>query len=81
MIMIRFIQPGILCMYVCMYIIMYCMYVLYVCILEILEFLFNLFPECPEEQNLCNGECIPDKDKDCIPDERVILLMIFYQPV
>ena len=80
------------CMYVCMYF-MYCMYVcmyfmycMYVCILEILEFLFNLFlsePPCPDEQNLCNGECIPDKDKDCIPDPdvRVILLMILYQPV
>ena len=65
-------------MYVCMYIIMYvcmcvCMYTMYV--------LFNLFipaPVCPDGENRCNGVCIPDKDKDCIPDERVIFFMILY---
>ena len=49
-----------------------------------LKFLSGLIlpePPCPDEQNLCNGECIPDKDKDCIPDERVIFLMILHQPV
>ena len=27
--------------------------------------------ECKEGEYVCDGECIPDQDQDCIPDDKV----------
>ena len=27
--------------------------------------------ECEEGEYVCDGECIPDQDQDCIPDDKV----------
>ena len=27
--------------------------------------------ECEEGEYVCDGECIPDQDQDCVPDDRV----------